>query len=290
MVMVQRPLERFTFGCDPELFILNEKGELVSAAGLIPGTKHEPHKVKNGAVQVDGVAAEFNIDPASSFEEFHQNISSVMRQLKRFLPEGYSFSPLPAVTFSEEVWDSVPDEAKELGCEPDFNAWTGGVNPPPMDVLNPRMRTASGHLHIGWRDDGDISDLGHLTDCMDLVKQLDWYLGAWSIRLDSDPMRRQLYGRAGACRYKSYGVEYRVLSNFWLFSPDRRLAVWNRMQLAIKNMQKQFIPEVVTEEDNNALIHSINSTVLEGDFAKKFAYPVATTDSYRSKIITKLAA
>jgi hypothetical protein len=71
------------------------------------------------------------------------------------------------------------------------------------------------------------------------VKQLDWYLGGWSLKHDSDPTRRTLYGRAGACRLKSYGVEYRVLSNFWMTTADRRKAVWNRMQLAVKAMERE---------------------------------------------------
>jgi hypothetical protein len=38
------PLEGFTFGADPELFVKNDKGEIV-CADMIPGTKDEPHKV-----------------------------------------------------------------------------------------------------------------------------------------------------------------------------------------------------------------------------------------------------
>ena len=200
-------LPGFTFGCDPELFIMNAEGEYISAEGIIPGTKAEPYKVPGGAVQRDGMAAEFNIDPVTTFDEFDHNITLVLKSLVKFLPKGCRLMPMPAVTFSEKVWEAASDEAKELGCSPDYNAWTGEVNPPPNAPDNPRLRTASGHLHIGWTEDASMSDIEHVTNCQDLVKQLDWYLGAWSTRHDNCPQRRKLYGKAGDLRYKPYGVE-----------------------------------------------------------------------------------
>ncbi len=48
------------------------EAEQVTASGLvIPDTaKEKPFPVTNGAVQVDGMALEYNIDPASTVEEF----------------------------------------------------------------------------------------------------------------------------------------------------------------------------------------------------------------------------
>lgn len=57
----------YTIGADPEVFVGRE-GQFFSAHGLVPGNKRRPHKVDRGAVQVDGMALEFNIDPASSYE------------------------------------------------------------------------------------------------------------------------------------------------------------------------------------------------------------------------------
>jgi len=271
------PLDGFTFGADPELFIVDDKGRHVSAEGLIPGTKLEPHPVEGGAVQVDGMAAEFNIDPVDNFDAFNHNINKVMGALKAMLPKGYGFSVIPSVEFDEEVWANSPDEAKALGCSPDFNAWTGGVNPPPMNNDRPRLRTASGHLHIGWTKDADTSDLGHLTACQDLVKQLDWFLGAWSLTKDPDPIRRSLYGKAGACRYKDYGVEYRVLSNFWITSKPKRLEVWNRMNTAINLMASIYLPGRSTyQRFSGTLIESINTSHLSSDLTRNFTFPIKT--------------
>ena len=55
-------------GADPEIFLGDADGGLVSAYGLIKGDKEHPFPVTNGAVQVDGMAAEFNIDPDRDWE------------------------------------------------------------------------------------------------------------------------------------------------------------------------------------------------------------------------------
>ncbi len=269
-------MDGFSVGCDPELFVVNEKG-LAVCADMIPGTKEEPFKVPFGAVQRDGFAAEFNIDPVKSFGEFDHHITEVMKSLKGFLPKGYTLLASPSMVFDKDVFSSAPDEAKELGCSPDFDAWTGEVNPPPHDPDNPYLRTASGHLHFGWTSGASMSDMQHIMNCRDLVKQLDWYLGGWSLRTDDDSTRRKLYGKAGACRYKDYGVEYRVLSNFWLTTKTRRLAVWNRAAQAINDMKHAYVPDFA-KSMNTMLIQSINTSERSALLEKKFKFPLQTTD------------
>lgn len=207
----------FLIGADPELFV-KKNGKFVSGYGLIKGDKQNPFPVANGAVQVDGMALEFNIDPANSKDMFVHNINSVMDQLKAMVPE-YEVIAQPTAEFTEEYMKAQPKEALELGCDPDYNAWNGGeVNPKPDQDLP--MRTGAGHIHIGWTEGENSHDAIHLGNCMEIVKQLDYFLGVPSLLLDKDEKRRRMYGNAGAFRPKSYGVEYRVLSNFWLKSPE----------------------------------------------------------------------
>ena len=270
------PLQGFTFGCDPEFFVLDAKGKLVSAHDLIPGTKEAPHKVPLGAIQVDGVAAEINIDPVSTFEDFDRAVVSVMACLLKMLPKDYSLSVVPSAKFSEKEWDRIPDKAKELGCMPDFNAWEMTKNPPPTPGPGmERIRTASGHLHIGWTKDVDLSsDISHLTHCSDLVKQLDFYLGYWSLLNDPDATRRNLYGKAGACRFKDYGVEYRVLSNFWLTNQALRQATWDRMQKAINDMATSYLPDKASPPTQLYLQNAINTSNRSSSLEDKFYYPL----------------
>ena len=61
-----------------------------------------------------------------------------------------------------------------------------------------------------------------------MAQLMDWHVGVWSTEIDLDKTRRLLYGKAGACRYKTYGVEYRTLSNFWVLDTNLRREVWDR--------------------------------------------------------------
>jgi hypothetical protein len=277
--VIAKAMDGLTFGCDPELFIVDSDGEFVCPDGIIPGTKEEPYPVTNGAVQQDGMAAEFNIDPVTTFEDFERNITTVMAEMKKFLPSGCTFAVTPAAVFSEKVWEKASNRSKELGCTPDFNAWTGSPNPPPEDLDNPRMRCAGGHLHFGWTEGADMSNAQHILACRDLVKQLDFFLGAWSVRMDRDMMRRRLYGKAGSMRFKDYGVEYRTLSNFWLANKSRRLTAWNRMQSAIWSMRSDFLPEIGDQYGlNPALIESINTSKRNTLLENKFSWPIMKCD------------
>lgn len=202
-------------GCDPEVFVKKE-GIFKSAYGLIKGDKKNPQKVHRGAVQVDGMALEFNIDPAGSEDEFFVSVDTVLTHMKSMVPE-YEVVATPVAHFDLAYLQAQPEEAKELGCDPDFNAWFGGDANPRPDGGRP-MRTAAGHIHVGWTENENIDDPDHRGRANMVVKNLDFFLGLTSLEYDMEAERREMYGKAGACRYKSYGVEYRTLSNAWLQS------------------------------------------------------------------------
>lgn len=200
-------------GADPELFLQTLAGKLKSSVGLIGGTKYEPRFIsKEGhAVQEDNVAVEFNIPPSASAEEFVKNINHVLAYLKGYAAEkGLVFSKLAAASFPEDELQTI--EAQVFGCEPDFNAYTLDTNPRP-ECDDPNLRSCGGHVHVA-------TDL----DKIQVVRAMDVFLGAPSVELDKDTTRRKLYGKSGAFRPKKYGVEYRSLSNFWIW--DDKLIRW----------------------------------------------------------------
>ena len=204
-------------GADPELFIRDRKtNTFISGYGIIPGTKKEPYSVDRGAIQLDGMAAEFNIVPAANEQSFLINIDAVMEQLRNFIPKKYKLDISAIAEFDEKYMEEQPNECKLLGCDPDFNAYTGYPNPSPNQ--HPTMRTAAGHVHLGWTNGQDTHDPAHFSSCITMTKELDFYLGLPSVILDKDTKRKEMYGMAGAFRPKPYGCEYRVLSNFWLYS------------------------------------------------------------------------
>lgn len=237
---------KITIGCDPELFVTKDN-KFRSAHGLVPGTKEKPHPVEFGAVQVDGMALEYNIDPVDNEDDFVLYNQRVMAQLKDMVP-GYEFAIVPSVRFNGAHFNSQPDEAKELGCTPDYNAYTLKENDKPDNKTT--MRTAAGHIHIGFIEDADPKSDEHMIRCATLVKQLDAYLGLPSVIYDNDKKRRAMYGAAGAFRPKPYGVEYRVLSNAWLLSENRMRFVFAQTVKGVQDLMKGHRAFDILGEDN----------------------------------------
>jgi hypothetical protein len=239
-------------GADPEVFV-QQNGVFKSAYGLIKGDKANPTPVKDGAVQVDGMALEFNIDPAHNEQQFVHNINSVLNQLTAMVPE-YRVIATPVAHFGEEYIKQQPIQATELGCNPDFNAYTGGENPRPNG--DQPFRTGAGHVHIGWTKDVEMSPQ-HFHQCIVATKQLDVFLGIPSVLYDDNTQRREMYGKAGAFRPKPYGVEYRVLSNAWLTSPTLQAWVYRATQAAMRALEEgRNLYEEIGDERINAIINN----------------------------------
>ena len=211
-------------GCDPEFFLKDKiTGNFVSAHDLIPGDKHNPYRLTHGAVQADGVAVEFNIDPAHSWEDFHRNIRQTLIDIRSMIPSKYSFEFVPCAYFNEDYFEKeVPKYAKVLGCEPDRDAYSEGkevVIANKQDAEDKPFRTSGGHIHIGWCKDADTQDKAHLIDCSLLVEKMDeTYEGLYKsfCSFEEENIRSSLYGYRGAFRAKTYGCEYRTPSSSWV--------------------------------------------------------------------------
>lgn len=228
---------KITIGADPELFLFNGNTP-VSAHDVIPGTKLDPYRIEDGYIQHDGTAFEFNVTPADTPERFTESIASCIREglyevYKKH--KHFHFEAKPTVTFESRYLENLPPEAKNMGCEPDMNAWTGEQNTPPDSSVN--FRTGGGHIHIGWTEKEDVYDPAHIFDCEEMVKQLDATLYHMSILWDDDQKRRQLYGKMGSYRAKNFGVEYRPLSNKWVSDPNLHRYVFEVVTLAHKDLE-----------------------------------------------------
>lgn len=260
-------MTKILVGCDPEVFV-KKQNVFQSAYGLIQGDKKNPQKVRRGAVQVDGMALEFNIDPAASEDEFCINVQDVFAQMKLMVPD-YEVVAVPVAHFDAEYIKAQPAAALELGCDPDFNGWTGGVNIKPDG--NRPMRTASGHIHIGWTNNEDTDDHNHRNRCNLVGKQMDFFLGLGSLFYDSDTERREMYGKAGCIRYKPYGVEYRTLSNAWLTSESLMRWVYRNAIRGVEQamsgnfLEKRWgdVQEIINNSDKKAAMKIIKAEQLE---------------------------
>jgi hypothetical protein len=210
----------FTFGSDPELMLITEDGKYKSAITIVPGSKSRKLKIGNCHYYYDNVLAECNIQPANSKSETIENIRTALRQYAEIVAaHGVKLVIQAAQRYPRE--ELKTKEAKYVGCKSESCAYEliDEVDPRPLQrkFKTTPLRTAGGHIHLG-------TPLGfEYLSSISLVRMLDLFVGVPSLYLDNDPSsseRRKLYGEAGRYRRPEHGVEYRVLSNFWLGSPQ----------------------------------------------------------------------
>lgn len=191
-------------GSDPEVVLLDENNKPVSAIGL-------SGKSEDVSVYADNVLAEFNHSPFEP-KEFVQGMKGVLANVDKVLAGferkvHYKIGQC-AAQFSNEQLDCP--EAHAIGCEPFLSAYDldSYQTPKPYETND---RFAGGHIHIAYDVDTFPQDM--------LVKLLDERL------LPLDPnhgktSRSNFYGAKGSFRPKSYGLEYRAVSNWWLDNPQ----------------------------------------------------------------------
>jgi hypothetical protein len=240
---------RFKLGCDPELFLSDREGNLKASCGLIGGTKEAPQPLpmlgEGFAVQEDNVAMEFNIPPAATMREFVDSITRTIKVLGDGINDtlGFHIDVRSCASFPEE--ELQHEQARVFGCDPDFNAWTGEKNPKP-EAADKNLRSCGGHVHVGF-ENGQV-DKKRLIKCMDLT------LGVPATIMDAKGAeRRRLYGKRGAYRDKPYGVEYRVLSNFWVHHPKLIEWTWKQTAEAIAFAKSAFNVDSYDKEVEKAI-------------------------------------
>lgn len=226
---------KFTLGCDPEVF-LEDKGTAAfhnAYDGTVKGNKAAPEATGYGAIQIDGMAVEFNTNPTTSIKEFSRLIGAGLMDIKKRWPK-QQFMRKSVVHFTDEFLKAQPEECLVLGCDPDYDPYNKGL-PNKTPQMRKPMRTAGGHIHVGWTEDADINDPEHIAMCQEVAKDFDWSLNNWALDVDrAGKERARMYGHLGAYRVKSYGVEYRTLSNFWIFEPAYRKKI---AALALANLR-----------------------------------------------------
>lgn len=239
----------FKLGCDPELFLADYEGKLRASCGLIGGTKEAPQPIPQlgdgYAVQEDNVAIEFNIPPAGSMREFVSSVARIMKVLGDGVNTGLNFHivDISAAEFPKEELESPAAQA--FGCDPDYDAWTGEQNPKPK-AKSELLRSAGGHIHIGY--DKRAVEPRRVIKCLDMTQ------GVTSILMDHNgEKRRELYGKRGCYREKPYGVEYRTLSNFWVFNPKYTEWAWKTAAQAMDWAANDFNIDSYDKDIANAI-------------------------------------
>lgn len=242
-----------TLGCDPEVFLVNPNtNEFISSVRKIGGTKRHPMPIDDmgNAVQEDNVTVEFNTPPCKSAQDFIKHININKEWIRNRAKElSLEISIKPSAVFSDEELHSR--EAQTFGCEPDFNAWLDGERNPRPYAENPNLRSCGGHIHIQM-EAGD--------DGLEIIKAMDLFVGCMMLEFDTDKDRRELYGKAGAFRKKSYGVEYRTASNVWIESDERIQWAWNQTEKAVAYARSG---KGFTEEQGQMIQDCINNSRID---------------------------
>lgn len=262
----------FKLGADPEVFLKDATDSFVSAIDLIGGSKLNPRPLPIGegfAVQEDNVAVEYNIPASESKQQFGSNINKAMSYLSdQVAMLGLKFAQESATMFPDK--QLLDPRALEFGCDPDFNAWNNGKRNPRPKATDASLRTCGGHVHIGGVNGNPFSTK---ADVIKFIKYMDLFLGVPSTIMDNGDLRKQLYGKAGAFRFKPYGCEYRSLSNFWIFDNKLTDWVWDSTAMAMDAWQNNKF-DIDSEQDLILEIINNNNKLMAERLIDKYALMV----------------
>lgn len=206
--------EAYSSGCDPEIFVTDVKGKVIPARKVLPK--------KSGTYTpafYDGIQAEFCPGAGGCLEGLGSRIRSMLSKLQadfRMKHKNAKLSIQNSVLLTQEEMDKLDDEDVVFRCSESINIYNDipGIQEPRKYL----WRFTGGHIHVG-ANNGSTKPAPLLYG---MVRAMDSILGVASVSLARSfdtPERRKNYGRAGECRFPSHGLEYRVLSNFWLCSP-----------------------------------------------------------------------
>lgn len=243
-------------GSDPEVFITNSKGVILPAIGHIGGSKAYPRDIAGGAVQEDNIMAELNPLASVTKRNFIHNLTTVMVSLDRIIKSSFSEDARISQYTSGNITEieATNPLANLFGCDVDFCSWTEKEND--KIILTTTDRYCGGHLHIS------DSRLTKQEDQVEFAKLCDKFLGVPAVVMDPDSRRYKVYGKAGMVRFKpTYpGIEYRTLSNFWIFKSYLMEWVWDQLE---RTMDAFINKQYITQKEGELIQRCINTKDLD---------------------------
>lgn len=239
-------------GGDHEIFLRDKNTkEIISAEGIAKGTKQIPfnfdHTDPFACTSLDNILFEYNLAPAKTKSQYYRAIEKALKYIEKTIPEHLEIATIPAARVNEKYLQT--ENAKTLGCSPDFNCWTGMMNQRPEGEAT-NLRTGGYHVSIGY-DNYNI-DLNS-----NIVKSFELFVGVPSVIQEPENERKLLYGASGAYRDTTFGVECRSISNYILQSKKLIDWVYTNTKKAIDFINKGMIHEINDEAD--IIISAINN-------------------------------
>lgn len=258
-------------GCDPEFFFA-KNGKVIGSEKVIPekglGTQEVAKIVR------DGVQVEINPRAETCRAFLMNNISSAFKAIHTVVKrEGLTLEMGRRIRVDKEELLSLSPEAMRLGCAPSISHYDKGFDI--AKIVKGRTiksRSAGGHIHIGCNSGHAIREKPDYPEVREraniLVPLLDTIVGNTFVIWDTDPanaVRRKLYGRAGEHRLPDHGgLEYRTLSNFWLYHEALASLVFGMVRIAASlvigdaRAKTSHSQEILSAVDPKEIVKAIN--------------------------------
>jgi len=217
-------------GSDPELLLLKEvlfAKKYFPIIGLLGHDKDNPLFIDDSGyrtLQEDNVALEYTTHPTATREDFINEQFSMYNYAKAKAAEfNLEVSNKIAVQFDIQMLQS--EQAKTFGCDLTFDAYTKTENQAPNS--NTAIRSVGGHIHISYNNPNDDMSI-ELAKLLDLLFIKYEYIHM--VTGIDEALRRNLYGKAGEIRLKSYGFEWRVPSSTWVRDENNIGKMWDLIE------------------------------------------------------------
>ena len=267
-----------TWGYDPEQHLFdNEQGRIVSSILVLRQDKMDPIELGDGIrMYSDNMLCECAAPPCRSTEEATNQLRTVFGRMKERLGPRYRLEAKAAHVYDEDQIVKVenpriihPETGKPhvmdpfaFGCDPNYDVYTTSerkVTPP-----NTGLRTGSFHIHIGDADMATREDSpldGYRNKAL-AIRMMDIFVGCASVVMDKDDtthIRKALYGKAGEFRQTSYGIEYRVLGNWFLRCPQATKAILDMAEHAMEVLRDGLAMDYVRSLSSETIQYAINN-------------------------------
>ena len=224
-------------GADIECFLRDSDDQIINAANQIKQSRENPYKKQKIKIHHDNVLAEFSIPVCENGKEFFINITNGLYLLEK-LSHPYKMDFSAASSISDAIMKDK--NATENGCNDETNAYTLTLNTEIESFIkNSKFRTCGGHIHIGFEENDELLD--PIIKPL-FIYMLDLFLAIPSVIIERDitqVIRRQAFGKAGSYRSKNYGLEYRVLSSWWVTKPEYIAMIYNIVDFVYYEMQNK---------------------------------------------------
>jgi hypothetical protein len=214
-----------TIGSDPEIFVSGYRGKLMPAWTFLPA------KSRTNKIYWDGFQAEFATNPRTCLVEYVGSVAARMNDLLHYAKERSKYAklmPNSVIDVDLDTLAKTEEKYVQFGCKPSIHIY--GDQGDAIDARLLTKRFAGGHIHGGAR-------LIHKPLIEHVTRALDGLLGLPAVGMAASldqPIRRRFYGRAGEIRLPEHGLEYRVLSNFWLLHPALTHLVHEMFRVAFR--------------------------------------------------------